>query len=137
MIGGEEIQYTEGTVQGSSTAIAIYAITVIPLILMIVDITRQDNSSTKTVAYADNFTAARKITQPKKWWDTLCQLGSKFGYYPEVGKSRLIIKRNQYYAADIFRRKSIKITTVGLPRLRTVIGSLDASNILNTSHTSK
>lgn len=121
MIGGEEIQYTEGTVQGSPTAMAVYAITVIPLILMIVDITRQDNSSTKTVAYADNFTAARKITQPKKWWD---KLGSKFGYYPEVGKSRPIIKRNQYYAADIFRRKSIKITTVGQPRLRTVIGSI-------------
>ena len=65
MIGGEEIQYAEGIVQGSPTAMAMYAITVIPLILMIVDITRQDNSFTKTVAYADDFTAARKITQPK------------------------------------------------------------------------
>ena len=52
---------------------------IIPLILMIVDITHQDDSSTKTTTYADDFTAAGKITQLKKCWDTLCQFGPKFG----------------------------------------------------------
>ena len=59
---------------------AIYATARIPLILMIVDISHQDDSSTKTAAYADDLTAG-KITQLKKWWDTLSQLGPKFGYY--------------------------------------------------------
>ena len=72
MIGGGEIQYTEGTTQGSPTAKAIYAIAITPLILMIVDITRQDDSSTKIAAYADGVTTAGKITQLKKWWNTLC-----------------------------------------------------------------
>ena len=45
---------------------AIYAIVIIPLILMLVDITHQDDLSTKTAAYADDFTAADKITQGGK-----------------------------------------------------------------------
>ena len=66
IIGGGEIRSSEGTTQGDSTAMAIYAIAIIPLILVIVDITHQDGSSTKTVAYADDFTAAGKIHQLKK-----------------------------------------------------------------------
>ena len=65
------------------------------------------------------------ITQLKKWWDTLCQLGPKFGCYPEGGKSWLIIKGNQQYATYIFRRTSIKITTDGQWQL---------SDLLNTNH---
>ena len=71
---------------------AIYAKTIIPLIFMIVNITHQDDSSTKTAGYTDDFTAADKITQLKKWWDTLCQLGPKFDYYLKGEKSWLIIK---------------------------------------------
>ena len=114
IIGGGEIKSTEGSTQGDSTAMAAYAaIATIPLILMIADITYQGDSSTKTATYADDFTAAGKITQLKKWWDTLCQLGSKIGHYPEGGKSWLIIKGNQQDAADIFRGTCIKITTDG------------------------
>ena len=56
---------------------------------MIANITRQDDSSTKTAPYVEDFTAAGKITQLKKCWDTLCQLGPKFDCHPEAGKSWL------------------------------------------------
>ena len=45
---------------------------------MIINITHEDDSSMKTAAYADDFTAVGKITQLKKWWDMLCQLGPNF-----------------------------------------------------------
>ena len=64
-----EIRSIEGKTQGDPTAMAIYAIAIIPLILMIVDISQQDDSATKTVTYEDDFTAAGKITQLKKWWE--------------------------------------------------------------------
>ena len=108
---------------------AIYAIATIPLILMIVDIIHQDDSSTKTAAFADDFTAGGKIAQLKKWWNTLCHLGPKFGYYPEGGKSWLIIKGNQQYAADIFCGTSIKITTYGQRHLGAVIESTEYKHI--------
>ena len=72
---------------------AVYAIAIIPMILMIVDITSKIDDSTKTAAYADDVTAAGKIIQLKNWWKTLCILGPKFGYYPEASKSWLIVKK--------------------------------------------
>ena len=57
IIGTREIQSAEWSTQGDPTAMAIYAIALIPLILVIVDTTRQDDSFTKTAAYADDFEA--------------------------------------------------------------------------------
>ena len=45
----------------------VYAIAIIPMILMIVDITSKIDDSTKTAAYADDVTAAGKIIQLKNW----------------------------------------------------------------------
>ena len=42
---------------------AVYVIAIIPMILMIVDITKEIDASTKTAAYADDATAAGKIIQ--------------------------------------------------------------------------
>ena len=56
-------QTVYGIIQGDLSATAIYVIAIIPLILMLVNITHQDDSSTKTATYADDFTAAGKITQ--------------------------------------------------------------------------
>ena len=44
---------------------AVYAIAIIPMILMIVDITSKIDDSTKTAAYADDVTAAGKTIQLK------------------------------------------------------------------------
>ena len=108
---------------------AIYAIAITPLILILVDITHLDDSSTKTATSADDFTAAGKITQLKKRVDTLRQLGPKLGYYLEGGKFCLIIKRNHQYAADIFCGTSIKITTDGQQHLGAVIRSTEYKRI--------
>ena len=66
---------------------AVYAIAIVLMILLIVDITSKTDDSTKTAAYADDVTAAGKIIQLKNWWKTLCMLGPEFGYYPEASKS--------------------------------------------------
>ena len=61
IIGGGNTEYTERATQGDPTfAIVIYAFTIIPLILLLVNITHQDDSSTKTAAYEDNFTQQGK-----------------------------------------------------------------------------
>ena len=84
IIGRTEIPSSEGTTQGDPTALSIYAIAIIPLVLMIMEImsTSPDNTS-KMVAYADDFTDGGTVRDLKYWWETLCELGSKFGYYLE------------------------------------------------------
>ena len=60
--------------QGDAGAMAIDAIAIIPMILMLVEISLQGNYNIFTATYADDLTAARPIDQLKKWWDELCKL---------------------------------------------------------------
>ena len=61
IIGSNETKSCEEKTQGDPVAIAVYAITVIPMILMIVDITTKIDYSTKTTAYADDIAAAESV----------------------------------------------------------------------------
>ena len=109
-IGGTEIQSIEGTTQSDPTAMAIYAIAIIPLILMLVAEANQVDNTTETAAYAGDLTAAGTIMRSRNWWETLCRLGSKFGYFPEVSKSWLIVKEKVVQKAQsVFKYTNIKI----------------------------
>ena len=114
----------EGIMQGDLAAMVIYTIPVIPLILMLVEIRMQDNNHTKTAAYADDLTVAGPIDQIRIWWNTLCRLGPKFGYFPEGSKSWIIVRENaKERAQTIFDNTKIKITTDGQRHLGAVIGT--------------
>ena len=68
IIGGTEIQYSEGTTQGDPVAMPIYALSVIPLMPMVLEITNTNTDShTKMVAYAYDFSAAGSISSLKYW----------------------------------------------------------------------
>ena len=125
VIGGVEISSSEGTTQGDPIAMAVYAVAVIPLLLMVLEIT--DNLPgvrTKSEAYADDFSAAGIIKNLMKWWNTLCLLGPKFGYNPEPRKCVLIVKPEHLASAQqTFATTEIKITTEGQRHLGATIGS--------------
>ena len=79
--------------QGDPLAMPIYALGVIPIMLIVLQITNtKTNFDAKVVAYADDFSAAGSISSLKYWWHTLCKLSPKFGYFPEPTKSWLIVK---------------------------------------------
>ena len=64
-----------------------FPVSVIPLVLMVLDITNTKTYSVAImVAYADDFSATGSISSLKYWWDTLCELGPKFNYFPEPAK---------------------------------------------------
>ena len=93
VIGGAEIASSEGTTQGDHAAMIAYAIAIIPLILMILEITESlSDCTSKPVAYVDDLTEAGFIPGLKYWWNQLCELDLKFGYFPLALKSWLIIK---------------------------------------------
>ena len=60
---------------------------------MVLEITTiKTNSDAKIVACADDFSAAGSISSLKYCWNTLCELGQKFRYFPDPKKSWLIVK---------------------------------------------
>ena len=72
----------------------------------------QDNNHRKTAAYADDLTVAGPIDQIRIWWNTICRLDSKFGYFPEVSKSWIIVRKNaKERAQTIFDNTKIRITS--------------------------
>jgi hypothetical protein len=121
IVGGGEIRSNEGTTQGDPAAMAIYAIAIIPLILMLVDMSK---NRSKTVGYADDIAAAGKLNHLKTWWETLCELGPKFGYFPESSKSWLIVKKEYHTTAiNMFIGSNINVTIEGRRYLGGTIGT--------------
>ena len=123
IIGEYELKSKQGTTQGDPVAMAIYAIAIIPMILMLVDIVINHQGKMRTLAFADDLSASRSAKGLKHWWDTLEKLGPKFGYYPQPSKSWLIIKPGLKADANkIFRGTDINITEKGQRHLGAVIG---------------
>ena len=106
---------------------AIYAIAIIPLLLMLVDQAEQlPGKRAKSVAYTDNFAAASSIANLLHWWNTLTTLGPVFAYHPEPTKYWLITKPGmKYLAFKAFENAGINITEDGQGYLRAVIGSIE------------
>ena len=76
----------ERRTQGDPTAMAIYAIAILPLILMLVAEANQVDNTTKTAAYADDLTPAGTVIHLRNWLETLCTLGPKISYFAEGRK---------------------------------------------------
>ena len=82
--------------------------------LMLVGETNQADNTTKTAAYADDLTAVGTVMPLRNWWEMLCRLGPKFGYFPEGSKSWLIMKEKEVQKAQsLCKDTNIKITTEG------------------------
>ena len=60
----------------------------------------------------------------RNWWETLCRLEPKFGYFPEGSKSWLIVNEKVVKKAQsVFKDTNIKFTTEDQRHLGAVIGS--------------
>ena len=86
-----EIVSIEGTTQEYHITIAIYAVAVIPLLLMVLTVTYPD-SAVNMAAYDKDFTAGRILADLNPSWETLCKLDPKSGYYPEAANYWFIFK---------------------------------------------
>ena len=92
---------------------------------MILEITDEyQDLRTKAAAFADELTAAGDIKGIKYWWDQLCKLGPKFGYFPEATKYLLIVKKDvEKKAEEIYYGSDVKITTEGKRHLGAALGT--------------
>ena len=126
IIGGSEFNSHVGTTQGDPAATAIYAIAIIPLLLILVDqADKLPGIRTKSVTYADDFSGAGSITNLSHLWNTLTTLGLLFGYHLELTKCWLIVKPGMKdLALKKVENTSINIIEDGTHHLGVVLGSI-------------
>ena len=119
VLGGHLIYSMEGTTQGDPLAMPMYAIGVTPLITYL----HLHNESHQTW-YADDATAAAKLPPLRKWWDILCAMGPRLGYFVNAAKTWIIVRDSELELAQkLFQGTAIKITSVGQCHLGAVLGS--------------
>ena len=94
-----------------------YALATVPLIKLL-------PKSVKHIWYADDATAIGSLNHLRKWWDTLVELGPKFGYFVNPSKSWIVTKEgNPENATSIFQNSNIHVTNEGRPYLGIPIGT--------------
>ncbi len=72
-VDGTTLSSQEGTMQGDPLAMPMYTIALLPLI-------RQCNQEVKQVWYADDATAAGRVSNLRSWWDKLIEIGPAYGF---------------------------------------------------------
>ena len=119
--GGKEITSSEGTTQGDSFAMPMYAIGVTPLLN---NIKNETNTKIKHAAFADDLAGAGCLVELKHWWDNIENYGPLLGYYPKASKSWLIVKPTMLeQAQQIFSDTNVNITVEGRSYLGGFIGN--------------
>ena len=123
--GSDDTKYiysNEGTTQGDPAAMAMYGLGTKPLMD---SLSHTLDDISKQVWYADDSTAAGRLESILDWWKKLCDIGPKYGYFPNPAKTVLILKGKecQPKANILFGPHGIKITTDGERHLGAAIGS--------------
>ena len=108
--GGGEIASREGTTQGDPLAMAMYALAITPLIKRL----KEQVPTASQVWFADDSSAAGRLVALRNWWQHLMILGPEFGYFPNAGKTTVVVKDEFLKQAKVlFDETGIKITTDG------------------------
>ena len=76
IMGGADIQFTEGTTQSSSLTMFFYAITTVHIQQLL----RISVPDAKQAWLADDATSAGSLKSFKKWWTNTISEGGRFGY---------------------------------------------------------
>ena len=107
IVGGGEIISSEGTTQGDPMGMAVYALALLPLVSLLWDELRQ-------AWFADDAAATGELFAIRRWWIRLCELGHLFGYFPNAGKSWLVVKQEYLPKAEkLFADLGLQITSAG------------------------
>ena len=116
-VDGQCILSKEGTTQGDTLAMAMYAIGTQPLMNRLNDIA-------KHVWYADDSAAGSSLERLKRWWDLLVEIGPLCGYFPNGSKTHVLAKPQYAEAAkEIFRDTGVVVSAEGERYLGGAIGT--------------
>lgn len=102
--GGRELTSWEGTTQGCTLAMIMYALALMPLVDGLRPLLPPDPGDPPSSSpvcppqawYADDSQAAGRIPALRMWWDHIVEHGPGLGYYPKPSKTILIVKPEKF-----------------------------------------
>ena len=115
--------YTEGATQGDPLSMAIYDLGTLPLV------SHAKTADVTQAWFADDASAADKLSQLHKWWTILAEVGPRYGYFVNAPKTWLVVKENLYeVAVSLFDSTGVQITTEGRPLFGGPLGTSQCTN---------
>ncbi len=97
---------------------AMYAVAITPLIHRLAE------ERLKQVWWADDASAAGKLSSIKNWWNNISEIGPEYGYFPNAGKTWLIVKETHFEEAKrVFQDTGLTISKEGKRHLGSAIGT--------------
>ena len=109
IVAGQGLKISEGKTQGDPLSMAIYAISLQPLIASL-----HLTFYAKQFWFANDASDAGMVTELKKCWDTLIADGRDYGYNPKHDKCRLIAQpKKEGIVREKFKLTDINITKEG------------------------
>ena len=117
---GHFVWSEEGATQGDNCAMAYYALGTRPIIEKLNNV-----SEATQVFYADDDSACGTLDELLNYWNELGKVGPEYGYYPNAGKTILIVKHQKdlQTAKHLFEPLKVKVTCEGERHLGAVVGS--------------
>ena len=74
--------------------------------------------------FADDASAAGKLSGIKDWWNNIYKIGPEYGYFPNADKTWLVVKeRHLEEAKQLFQDTGVKISHEGKRHLGSAIGT--------------
>ena len=100
---------------------AFYGLSTKPILQRLQQVT----PTVSQVWLADDATGAGKLSELRKWWDTIQSEGVRFGYFVKPSKSWIVLKNPEKLqeVKDMFETSPINITIEGKRHLGAAIGS--------------
>ena len=107
--GTDEFLYSrEGVTQGDPLSMFLYAVGTLPLIRLL----RRPSMWTQ-MWYADDTSACGRLTHIWQWFNLLLQKGPSFSYFPNPGKSSLVVdSASRSSAKQLFGPLGVKIFVI-------------------------
>ena len=124
-IDKEKLLSQEGTTQGDPLAMAIYAISLQPLVPCL------NQKEAKQVWFAEDSATGGTLCGLLQWWEKLSMEGPKCGYHPNPSKTWVVVKECHYAEAlDKFTSSGIQISKDDREYLGSAIGGQEFTNDL-------
>ena len=114
----ETILSQEGVMQGDPMAMAMFALGIAPLI--------KELQGIHQIWFADDAAAGGSLDELHHWWTKLIEIGPRYGYYPNPGKTWLLVKEEGHMEAQsLFAQSGVNITSSGQKHLGAALGNLE------------